>query len=125
MKNKTTHTANEFPNLENLKSQNGFETPTGYFDTLHNSIMNEVKEETKPREISFYKVFAYAASIIILVGVSSMLFFNTPETTEEYDYVYESFVNYDEITVGEYTAEFTEVDLELDENLLFDEIALN
>ena len=111
--------------MENLKSKNSFETPTGYFDTLHNSIMNEVKEETKPRKISSYKVFAYAASILVLVGVSSLFFFNTQETKDEYYYVYESLVNYDEVTVDEYTAEFTEVNLELDENLLFDEIALN
>lgn len=125
MKNKTTHTENEFPNLENLKSKNGFEIPTGYFESLHDSIINEVKEETKVKKVSFYKVFAYAASVIILVGVSSMLFFSTPETSEEYDYFYESIVNYKEVTVDEYTAEFTDIDLELDENLLFDEIGLN
>ena len=105
MKNKTTHTDNEFPNLENLKSQNGFETPTGYFDSLHDSIMKEVKEETKVKRLSFYKVFGYAASVVVLLGVSTMLFFNSPEQTEEYDFVYESLVNYDEITVDEYNAE--------------------
>lgn len=128
MKNKTTHTNNEFPNLEKLKSQNGFETPAGFFDSLHDSIMNEVnseqkKEETKVKKLSFYKIVGYAASALILLGVSSVLFFSNPDTNEEYDYVYESLVNYNEITVDEYNAEFTEVDLELDENLQFDEIA--
>lgn len=130
MKNKKIHTENEFPNLENLKSQNGFETPISYFDSLHDSIMNEVKsnhnqKETKIKRMSFYKVLGYAASAIILLGVSTMLYFNSPDTNEEYEFVYESLINYDEITVEEYTAEFTDVDLELDENLLFDEIALN
>lgn len=125
MKNNNQHTDNEFPNLESLKSQNGFETPTGYFDSLHDSIMNEVKEEKKVKKLSFYKVFAYAASVIVLIGVSSMLFFSSPGTTEEYDFVYESLVNYNEITVEDYSEEFAEIDLELDENLLFDEIAMN
>ena len=134
MKNKTTHTDNEFPSDSYLngkmKSQNGFETPTGYFESLHDSIMNEVnpdsyREKAKVKKISFYKVFAYAASIMIVVGVSSMLFFSTPETSEEYEYYYDSVVNYDELTVDEYYAEFTDVDLELDENLLFDEIVFN
>ncbi|MEN8928053.1 MAG: hypothetical protein ABF242_01550 [Flavobacteriales bacterium] len=123
MKNKITHSDNEFPNLEKLKSKNGFETPTGYFDSLHNSIMDEVKEETKVKKLSFYKAFAYAATVLLIVGVSSTLFFSSPEINEEYEYVFESIVNYDEITVDEYNAEFTDVDLELDENLLFDEIA--
>ncbi|MDA9262447.1 hypothetical protein N9P55_01625 [bacterium] len=124
MKKKTSNTDNEFPNLENLKSQNGFKTPTGYFDSLHDSIMNEVKEETKVRKVSFYKVFAYAASILVIVGVSSILFFSTPDTLEDYDF--ESIVlNYEEISVDDYVDEFSEIDLELDENLLFDELAMN
>ena len=124
MKNKTTHTDNEFPNLENLKSQNGFETPTDYFDSLHKSIMNEVQEESKVKKISFRKVFAYAASVLVIAGISFMFFFSTPDTMEDYDF--ESIVlNYEEISVNDYVDEFSEVDLELDENLLFDEIAMN
>jgi len=130
MDNKTTHNNNESPSLEKLKSQNGFETPTGYFESLHNSIMSEVsndnnQKETKVRKLSFYKTFGYAASIMVLVSVSSMLFFGSAEPTIE-DYEYESIVlNYEEISVDDYMDELSEVDLELDDNLLFDEIAMN
>lgn len=116
MKTNNEHIKNEFPTLEKLKKQNGLETPEGYFDSLTNSIMKEVTQPERKR-ISVYTFLGYAASVAVVIGIASTLFFgNGNQTSENF---------FDEMTVTEYLEDFSEIDLELDETLTFDEIAMN
>ncbi len=118
MKTNNEHIENEFPALDKLKGQNGFKTPTGYFDLLQNSIMSKVSETAKPKKvISFYKVFGYAASVAVIAGIASIFFFggNDQSSIEEFG----------QLTVNEYFEDISGVDLELDESLEFDEMAMN
>lgn len=116
MKTNNKHIDNDFPTLEKLKSQNGFETPDGYFNSLHNSIIDEVKEKTPIRKITIFKSIRYAASFLLIAGALSLFFFNKPTTNENN--------LFGDLTVSEYMEEFQEIDLELDEALLLDEVAL-
>jgi len=117
MKTNNEHIENEFPTLEKLKGQNGFNTPEGYFDSLQNSIMSQVNETKKTTVISFYKVLGYAASVAVIAAISSLFFFggNDQNSLDEFG----------QLTVNEYFEDITEIDLELDESLEFDEMAMN
>ena len=117
MKTTNEHIENEFPTLEKLKTAKGMKTPQGFFDSLSTSIMEQTVEQPKQKKISFYRVFAYAASIAIVVGISSTFFFgsDTQSTPELFG----------EMTVNEYLEDFSEIDLELEDALQFDEIATN
>jgi hypothetical protein len=117
MKTTNEHIENEFPTLEKLKTAKGMKTPQGFFDSLSTSIMEQTVEQPKQKKISFYRVFAYAASIAIVVGISSTFFFgNVTQSTPEL---------FGEMTVNEYLEDFSEIDLELEDALQFDEIATN
>lgn len=117
MKTTKEHITEEFRNLEKLKAQNGFKTPEGYFNSLHDSIMNEVGEQPKLRKLSYKKVYKYAASVLLIAGISSYFFFSgNGQTTHD---------EFGNLTVTEYLESLEEIDLELDESLEFDEMAMN
>ncbi len=117
MKTTNEHIENEFPTLDKLKTAKGMNTPEGFFDSLSSSIMEQTTEQPKQKKTSIYRVFAYAASIAIVVGISSTFFFgNDNESTTEL---------FGEMTVNEYLEDFSEIDLELEDALQFDEIAMN
>jgi len=117
MKTNNEHIENEFPSLEKLKKQNGLNTPDGYFDSLHDSIMNQINETKKTNYISFYKVFGYAASVVILAGIFSIFFLGENDQPQ--------LGEFGKLTVSEYYEEFSEADLEINESLQFDEMAMN
>ena len=117
MKTNNKHTENEFPTLDLLKGQNGFTTPECYFEKLEQQILEKVTKEEKTRISWNYKWIGYAASAIVLLGISSVFLLNSTEENME--------DLFGELTVSEYMEDFQETDLELDEALLLDEVALN
>lgn len=117
MKTTNKHIENKSSVIDELKSQNGFKTPQGYFDTLPDSIMNRINEKPKARKITLYQVLGYAASVAVLIGLFSVFFFSSNgQPTED---------EFENLTVSEYMENFSEIDLELEESLQFDEIAMN
>ena len=116
MKTNNEHIENEFPALEKLKSENGFKTPEGYFESLEESILSKVASQPKERKLINYRWLGYAASVAAIAGLSTLFFLNRPNIVEENIF--------GDITVEEYMEEFQEIDLELDEALSLDEVAM-
>lgn len=116
MKTNNEHIENEFPVLEKLKSENGFKTPEGYFESLEESILSKVVSQPKERKLINYRWLGYAASVVAIAGLSTLFFLNTPNNVEENIF--------GEMTVEEYMGDFQEIDLELDEALSLDEVAM-
>ena len=114
MKTTNEHTENEFPTLDKLKGKNSFSTPVDYFDSLTDSIINQVAESNK--SLSFYTVFGSAASVAILAGICSLFFIGKNDQPQ--------LGEFGQLTVSEYYEEFSEADLEINESLQFDEIAM-
>ncbi len=118
MKTTDEHTKNEFPTLEQLKGKSGFTTPEGYFNSLQRSILSQTTETQKaPSVFSMYRVLGYAASVVVIVGVASVFFLGRNDQS--------SLDEFGQLTVNEYFEEVSGVDLELDETLEFDEMAMN
>ena len=117
MKTNKEHIENEFPTLEKLKGEMSFKTPKGYFDSLEKNILSQLPTARKVRQISIYKIISYAASVILILGISSVFFFNrNGQSNEEV---------LGDITVSEYMEGFIDIDLELEDALPLDEVALN
>ena len=105
MKQNKIHTESNI--LDNLKNQNGFNVPSNYFDSLHNSIMEGVKEkEIKTLHFTPRRIMIYAASVLILIGVSIGTFNN--KTTSNNELAFES------ATSEEFFDEITESDFDLE-----------
>lgn len=115
MKTKNNHSEKEFPILEKLNKSKTFSTPEGYFESLPGSIMNRINQ-TK-RITPFYTRMGYAASFLIIASISILFF--TKEKNES------TLGEFGTLTVDEYYEEFSEADLEINESLQFDEMAMN
>lgn len=79
-------------------------------------IGSQINETKESKIISFYKVFGYAASVAVIAAISSLFFFGGNDQT--------SLGEFGELTVNEYFEDISGVDLELDESLEFDEMAM-
>ena len=118
MKTTDEHPENEFPTLEQLKGKSGFTTPEGYFDSLQRSILSQTIEVSKaPKVFSMYRVLGYTASVALIASIASVFFLgrNDQSTLDEFG----------QLTVNDYFEEVSGVDLELEETLEFDEMAMN
>lgn len=59
-------------NLEDIKMNNGFKIPDGYFENFENKIMNQIENE-EPKVISIFRrkyfyVASIAATILVVIG---------------------------------------------------------
>lgn len=59
-------------NLEDIKMNNGFKIPDGYFENFENKIMNQIENE-EPKVISIFRrkyfyVASIAATILLVIG---------------------------------------------------------
>ena len=113
MKQNKIHTESNI--LDNLKNQNGFNVPSNYFDSLHNSIMESTKkEETKVLHFTPHRILAYAASVMILIGVSIFVFNSNSQIDNE--------IALNNTTSEEFFDELIETDFDLETSIEFDEI---
>ena len=60
-------------NLEDIKMNNGFKIPDGYFENFENKIMNQIENE-EPKVISIFRrkyfyVASIAATILVVIGI--------------------------------------------------------
>ena len=121
MKQDKKHTIKETPLVDSIQNLDGFNVPENYFDSLHDSIMNKTKdiELNKTKTIFFTpkKIMAYAATIIILIGVSIYL---TPK-----EIIIDNELAFEDVYATEYFEAFTETEFDLENNIEFDEISID
>ena len=75
------------PMLYSIQNENVFEVPAGYFRKLENDILDKVitKPQTKVVELKRRdSIWKYAAAAVVtgVIGLSSLLMFNTQQSTE-------------------------------------------
>ena len=120
MKQNEKHIETETPTLDSLQNKNGFTIPQNYFDSLHDSIMNQTKaEENNPIKTIYFtpkRILAYAASVVVLIGLSTFIFLENDLGNNE--------LAFEDTSTFEYFETFTETEFDLENNIEFDEISI-
>jgi hypothetical protein len=120
MKQNKKHIEIETPILDSLQNKETFAVPQNYFDSLHDSIMSQTKtkENNSTKTIYFTpkRILAYAASVIVMVGLSTFMFPKNDLVDNE--------LAFEDTSTLEYFETFTETEFDLENNIEFDEISI-
>lgn len=56
-------------NLSDIKKENNFKVPDGYFDNFYDNLQEKIKTEEKPKQKVFYLNFMMKVAAVLLVGL--------------------------------------------------------
>lgn len=123
--------------LENeTKIASGFKTPDNYFDTLSSRVLQQLPKE-EPKVISIFqkrKIWMYAATILLLFGLSIPLYRNYERNSNEIESAtIENYITYQSSVTGsdivnlldENDIKEMKIDLDIEDSAIENELILN
>lgn len=123
--------------LENeAKITSGFKTPDNYFDTLSSRVLQQLPKE-EPKVISIFqkrKIWMYAATILLLFGLSIPLYRNYERNSNEIESAtIENYITYQSSVTGsdivnlldENDIKEMKIDLDIEDSAIENELILN